>query len=103
MIVERWTIPRESGKADQVLAMLKERDQKLPAPIPPHARRIYKRLFAEGGEIVVETEWESLAELEAFYVQNWSALPEDVLGDWKARFSAVTRAGGACEIWQLED
>lgn len=99
MIVDRLTIPRESGKGSEVLALLREKRKLFPDP--PHAVRIYAPMFSPYGEIVVETEWESLEELGKWYLEARPTAPEEVFRDWEERFNAVTRAGGRREVWEL--
>ena len=96
----RWEILRKSGDGAEVEALLREGLEKLPVP---HARRIYKPRFAEHGQYVVETEWESLEEQKEWNAQTGATLPEGFFDGWADRLNAGTRAGGSTKVWVLLD
>jgi hypothetical protein len=95
MIVNRRTFAMKRGCMEEVVALVKadwERNSW------PHARRLYTPNIAPFGVMVVELEFENLAEYEKSWAE-WFASPEGVA--FMEKWVTLTRSSGTNEIWNL--
>ena len=98
MIVQRVTFNTKLGKEENAEELLKELFAMHSAP---HGRRIYTNRTGPFNELIVETEFENNAEMEAYWaklVPSWGGNPE-----FLARWYETVDAGGNNQILNLRD
>ena len=96
MIVLRYVRRLKHGRGSEALALVKAEVERHP---PPHAARFYSNYIAPGPTLVMEYEFESLAELE-MYRAEWSADPESAA--FGAKLMELLEGETDVEIWRLE-
>jgi len=94
MIVERSTVKVKQGCMEELVALAKSEGEK-----EGWSCRIYSPNKAPRDTLVVEWEFESLAESEKYWAEWW-AKPETAA--LMEKWYALTERGGNEEIWNLE-
>jgi len=96
MLVNRRTFTVRKGRTAELLELLKDAYERWP---PAHAHRVYTPQFGQYDQLVMEGEWESLAEYEA----RWAEIrASDDWGPFMKKWQKLTRAGGTNEMWTLQ-
>ncbi|TEU17258.1 MAG: hypothetical protein E3J25_02210 [Anaerolineales bacterium] len=94
MIVQRSTFKVKQGCMEELVALNKSEREK-----EGLSCRIYSPNKAPHGTLVIEWEFESLAESEKYWA-GWWAKPETAA--FVEEWYALTESGGSTEIWNLE-
>ena len=98
MIADRWIFTAKDGKLEKAAAMASaERARILQETDYSEAFRIY---VSDTGKIVIETEWNSLAEQETWWAK-WRESPEGTA--FQEKFFANIELNEGVEIWSLVD
>jgi len=96
MIVQKVTwIPRYEQQ-DQVVKLLKKGLAYGPFDAP---YRILTPRIAPFGSIVLELDFENLAEYDRFWRELFANAPKSYFDEWRA----VTQEGGSNEIWDVAE
>ena len=70
------------------------------APVPPHGWRIYQPTqFSPWDVVVMEAEFESLAEHETWWEKFWAS---PGAANWMERRRELTERGGHGELWRVK-
>lgn len=96
MIVERstCTVKHRPGAMEELAALVKSECEK-----EGLSSRVYTPQKAPHDTLVIEWEFESLAESEKYWAEWW-AKPETAA--FVEKWYALTESGGSTEIWNLE-
>lgn len=101
MIVDRRTFNVKRGCLEELLTLVKAEQERIRQQYSyTHALRNYTPLVAPFGTLVIEGEWESLADYEKFW-NEWPASPEG--SAFMKKWSEMLEHGGTHEIWELVD
>ena len=95
MLVNRITIVSKVGHRGDLQAVLKEWVEWINHP---HPVRIYTPNIAPGNAVVIETEFESLAEMESTFAE-WFANPEYL--EFNRKFEELRDGSITQEVWNL--
>ncbi len=93
MIAVRWTALPKRKKLQAYVDLLKARREELGVEA-----RIYKPRVSPYDQVVLEMEFESMTEYIAWVERP--ATPERIAFNEKSQ--ELRRAGGSCEVWELE-
>ena len=97
MLVNRRTFMVKNGHWDEAVAMGVAEVQRVGLP---HASRVYAPEIGPFSTLVLEADFESLAEYEEFWAEYFAS-PEAV--EFNEKWDTVTESGGTNEIWRLVD
>ncbi len=96
MIVYRVTFKAKLGCIDKIVQYFKEQRYK-----PDQIKcRAYTPYISQGDEVVMEFEYENLAEFEKASTEMWSQ-PE--AAEWLEKFHELIETGGFFEVWKVEE
>ena len=90
MLVQRNTTYVKRGKRDEFVELVKAEAENNP---PPRWARVCRAVFGPWDVVVIEWEFEDLAEYEAFW-EAWT--PSE--GFWE-KYNDCTARGGSSELW----
>ncbi len=68
-------------------------------PEPPHGRRVYWAHISSYNQVILEIDFESHAELEAYW-DEWRSSPG--AEEFGKKFYELTGSGGGAEIWYVD-
>jgi len=98
MIVNRMVFNFKPGKVMEAVELVKAGgDYGLPEP--PHGLRIYWPNISSYDQVVIEVEFENLAEHEEYWRTWWSSPRSE---EWVEKWMELREAGSGEEIWNLE-
>ena len=95
MIVGRVSARVKFGRMEEAVALVKAEWQRYPLP---HATRIYTSNLGPTDTLVLEFEFESMAEYEKFFA-GWGADPGTAV--YAQGVGELLDPGGTSEIWDL--
>lgn len=99
MLVDRRVFMVKGGKMDEVLELLKAEQARVrQAYNYSGATRNYASYVGTFGQLVLESEWNDLAEWEAFW-SEWGASPEGIA--FQEEWGPLLESGGRVELWTL--
>lgn len=96
MIVDRRTFHVPAGQVESVLQMLENEIRDHGAP--PHGYRVCASETGEFNQVVMETEYENMAEMEAHWA-DWGTKPTTAA--FMERWNAITLPGSSRELWRV--
>ena len=94
MIVHRSMTNVKRGRMEEIVTLIKAEDELYP---PPHERRICWPQFGPWQVLVLEWEFEDMAEQQAWWA-GWTPSPSF----WD-QFNDCSAGGGTIEIWNIAD
>ena len=95
MIVHHMTWKAKPGQENALVEMIKEGFAMHPAP---HGRRIFTPDIGANNRVVIDIEFENLAEYEAYW-EEWNSKPE--LPAFAERWLKLVESGGGSETWNV--
>ncbi len=101
MIVYRVTFKAKLDCIDKIVQSFKEQQYK---PDQVKKCRAYTPYISQGDEVVIEFEYENLAEFEKASAEMWSQ-PEAAAWSvaWYEKFRELIEPGGFFEVWKVEE
>ncbi len=101
MLADRWIFSAKEGKMEEAIALANaERTRILQETNYTGAFRIYLSYIGDSNKLVVETEWNNLAEWETWWA-NWRESPEGTA--FQEKWTSLLEADGRIEVWSLVD
>jgi len=98
MIVHRTVYNIKKGRTPEAADLIKSmKDYGIPKP--PHACRVYRPRGGPRDELVVEMEFDTLAQYEEYMEGFWDA---SGAGDLLKKWLKVAVRGGVQEFWRVE-
>ena len=99
MIADRWIFKAKEGKMEEAVALATaERARILQETDYSGAFRIYVSHDSDIGKVIVETEWNNLAEQETWWAK-WRESPEGTA--FQEKFFINIESNEDVEIWSL--
>jgi hypothetical protein len=97
MLVNRRTFLVRRGCFDEAVAMMVAEVQRVGIP---HACRLYVPEIGPFSTVVLEVEFESLAEYEEFWAEYFASAEGVAFNE---KWGEVTESAGTNEVWELVD
>jgi hypothetical protein len=94
MVVDRRTFSVKPGKQDEVVELIKKAAFFSPFTI---SYRIYTPYFARTDEVILEIEFQDLAECDRY----WAGWLQKVTPEWGASWNNLVETGGKAEAYVI--